>query len=65
MTAIITIAATAVAAFAAHIAYGAILAGREYNRSEQAWRNASDRLFPERTPATRQRRLGKPKLQRA
>jgi hypothetical protein len=65
MTLIIMIAATAVAAFAAHLVYGAILAGREYNLSEQAWTNAADRLVPKRLPAQRQGRLAKPRFQRA
>jgi hypothetical protein len=66
MTAILTIAATAVAAFVAHMVYGAILAGREYDNSEQAWANSADRLLPKRLPpAQRPSRIAKPQLQRA
>jgi hypothetical protein len=65
MTAVLTIAATALAAFVAHMVYGAILAGRDYDRSEQAWANSADRLIPKRAPAHRPARLGKSQLQRA
>jgi hypothetical protein len=65
MTAILTIAAAAFAAFVAHMVYGAILAGRDYNQSEQAWVKASDRLVPKRLPAQRPTRLAKAQLQRA
>jgi hypothetical protein len=65
MTAILTIAAAALAAFVAHIVYGAILAGREYDLSEQAWTNAADRLVPKRLPAQRPGRIAKPQLQQA
>ena len=65
MTVILTIAATAFAAFVAHMVYGAILAGREYNQSEQAWNKAADRLIPKRLPAPRPSRLAKTRLQRA
>ena len=65
MTAVITIAATAAATFIAHLVYGAVLAGREYDRSEQAWTNAADRLIPKHVPAARRVRLAKPRLQRA
>ena len=65
MTAILTIAATAAVAFVAHMVYGAILAGREYDQSEQAWANSADRLIPKRLPAQRPTRVTKPQLQRA
>jgi hypothetical protein len=65
MTVILTIAATALAAFIAHMVYGAILAGREYDLSEQAWNKAADRLVPKRLPAQRPGRIAKPQLQRA
>lgn len=63
MTAIVTILATAAIAFAGHLVYGAILAGREYNRSEEAWSNAADKLIP-RQPR-RRLPIAKPRLQRA
>ncbi len=65
MIAIITVAATTAAAFIAHLAYGAILAGREYDRSEQAWTNAGDRLIPKHVEGTHHLRRAKPRLQRA
>lgn len=65
MTAILTIAATAFAAFVAHMVYGAILAGREYDQSEQAWNKAADRLIPKRLPTQRPGRIAKPQLQQA
>jgi hypothetical protein len=55
MIAIITILATAAVTFVAHLVYGAILAGREYDRSEQAWTRAEEKLIPQRT----QRRTAK------
>lgn len=48
MTAIVTILATAAIAFAGHLVYGAILTGREYDRSERAWADAQDRIIPAR-----------------
>jgi hypothetical protein len=55
MSIVLAIVATAVIAGIAHLTYGAILAGREYDRSEQAWVNAEDRLIPRHTmrPANR------------
>jgi hypothetical protein len=49
MIAIITILATAAVTFLAHLVYGAILAGREYNRSEEAWKRTEEPSIPKRT----------------
>jgi len=63
MTAIFVILGTAAFALFAHLAYGAVLAGREYNRSERAWDNAADKLLPKQ--ARRRLPVAKPVLQRA
>ena len=48
MTIFLTVLATAAIGFTAHMVYGFILVGREYDQSEQAWTNAREKVVPVR-----------------